>query len=258
MSLLEGKVAIVTGIGPGIGRATALALAREGAAVGLGARTEARLVELAQEIEDTGGRATYASTNIADADDCRKLAEATVEAFGKVDVLVQNAFMHPNFAHVADADPEDWRRAFKVNVLGTMQMIQAVLPHMGDGASIVVTNSMSARNSEPNAGGYSASKAALLSMVRTLAQEVGPRGIRVNSVLPGWVEGDSLDVYFSWMAQERGTTPDAIHAEISGETALGRIVSPEDIAGAILFLSSDLARGVTGIALDVNAGHWLP
>jgi NAD(P)-dependent dehydrogenase (short-subunit alcohol dehydrogenase family) len=258
MKLLEGRVAIVTGVGPGIGATTAKLLAEQGAAVGLGARTESALESLAGEITESGGRATWIPTNIAEEGDCKALAAKTLEEFGRIDILVQNAFMHPKFAPIAESDPEDWRRAYKVNVLGTMQMVQAVLPHMTDGSSIVVTNSMSARNSEPSSGGYAAAKSALLSMVRTLAQEVGPRGIRVNSVLPGWVEGQSLDVYFQWMAQEKGTTPEAIHKEIASQTALGRIVTPQDVAGAILFLVSDLARGITGVQLDVNAGHWLP
>lgn len=256
--LLADKVAVVTGIGPGIGRATALALAREGASVALGARSEGSLRETADEVDALGGRAVWHPTNIAEADACRELAALAVDSFGRVDVLVQNAFMHPNFKTVEEADPEDWRRSYKVNVLGTLNMVQAVLPHMGEGSSIVITNSMSARNSEPKSGAYAASKAALLSMVRSLTRETGSRGIRVNSVVPGWVLGPSLDVYFEWMSSERGCTPQEVHDEIAGETALNRLVTPEDVAGAIVFLASDLSRGVTGIALDVNAGHWLP
>jgi NAD(P)-dependent dehydrogenase (short-subunit alcohol dehydrogenase family) len=256
--LLVGKVAVVTGVGPGIGRAAAIRLAEAGADIALGARTESTLVEVANEVASLGRRAVWHPTNIAEGDDCAELARKAKEDLGRIDVLVQNAFMHPTFSTIEQANPDDWRRAFKVNVIGTLQMIQAVLPHMSDGSSIIVTNSMSARNSEPSSGAYAASKSALLSMVRTLAQEVGGRGIRVNSVLPGWVEGQSLDVYFGWMASERGITPEQVHKEIASETALHRIVTPEDVAGAILFLASDLSHGVTGIQLDVNAGHWLP
>ncbi len=258
MTLLQGKVAVVTGIGPGIGSATAKLLAEHGAAVALGARGEEKLKELAGEIEAAGGRALPHPTNIADPDSCNALAQATVDAFGRIDVLVQNAFMHPPFETIEASDPEDWRRSFKVNVIGTLQMCQAVLPHMKDGASIVVTNSMAARNAGPDGGAYSSAKGALLSFVRTLAHEVGARGIRVNSVLPGYVDGPSLDVYFEWQSTERGLSPEAIRQDLYEETVLKRIVSPEDVAGAILFLASELAHGITGIALDVNAGHWLP
>jgi NAD(P)-dependent dehydrogenase (short-subunit alcohol dehydrogenase family) len=256
--LLAGKVAVVTGIGPGIGRAAALALAREGADIALGARSEGTLKEVAGEIEDLGRRAVIQPTNIADADACRELAALAVDGLGRVDVLVQNAFMHPPFDTTATTDPENWRRSFKVNVIGTLQMVQAVLPHMGDGGSIVVTNSMAARRAGPDSGAYASAKMALLGLVRTLAVEEGPRGIRVNSVLPGWVEGPNLDVYFQWQASEQNKTPDDIKAELYAEPALRRIVSPEDVAGAIVFLASDLAHGITGVALDVNAGHWLP
>jgi NAD(P)-dependent dehydrogenase (short-subunit alcohol dehydrogenase family) len=258
MKLLDGKVAIVTGVGPGIGRATALLLAEHGASVAVAARGEEKLKELAAEIEAAGGRALAHPTNIADPDSCDALAQATVDTFGCVDILVQNAFMHPPFVTIEESDPEDWRRSFKVNVIGTLQMCQSVLRHMKDGASIVVTNSMAARNAGPDGGAYSAAKGALLSFVRTLAHEAGPRGIRVNSVLPGYVEGPSLDVYFEWQSQDQGRPPDEIRQDLYQETVLRRLVSPEDVAGAILFLTSDLAHGVTGIALDVNAGHWLP
>jgi NAD(P)-dependent dehydrogenase (short-subunit alcohol dehydrogenase family) len=258
MGLLEGRTAVVTGVGPGIGRAVAVALSEQGANVALGARTESTLKELANEIEATGRRAVWSPTNIADADQCAALAQATAEAFGRIDIVVQNAFMHGPFAGAHDTDPEDWRRVFKVNVQGTLQMIQACLPHMTSGGSIVVTNSMASRTSTPTEGPYAASKAAMHSMVRTLAQELGPRDIRVNSVLPGWVHGPSLDIYFDLMSSERGTTPQQVHDDIANETALKRLVTPDDIAGAIVFLASDLANGITGIALDVNAGHYMP
>ena len=256
--LLEGRTAVVTGVGPGIGRAVALALSEQGANVALGARTESALKELANEIEATGRRAVWSPTNIADADQCASLAQTAADAFGRIDVLVQNAFMHGPFGGAVDSDPDDWRKVYKVNVMGTLQMVQACLPYMGAGGSIIVTNSMASRTSTPLESAYAASKAAMLSLVRTLAQEVGPRDIRVNSVLPGWVLGPSLDVYFEWIANDKGTTPKAVHDDIANETALKRLVTPRDIAGAIVFLASDLANGITGISLDVNAGHYMP
>lgn len=126
--LLEGRVAIITGIGPGIGRATALALAKEGADVALGARGEDSLKEVADAIESLGRRAVWASTNIADANACAPLVTRAKETFGRIDILVQNAFMHPPFDTIETTDPESWRKSFKVNVIGTLQMVQAVLP----------------------------------------------------------------------------------------------------------------------------------
>jgi NAD(P)-dependent dehydrogenase (short-subunit alcohol dehydrogenase family) len=253
--LLDGKVGIVTGVGPGIGQATALAFAEHGAKVALGARSEDKLKALADQI---GEDALPVATNIADADSCNALAQATLDRFGRIDCLVQNAFMHPGFDTIEQSDPEAWRRSFKVNVIGTLQMCQAVLPHMKDGASIVVTNSMAARKSGPDGGAYTAAKGALLAFVRTLATEVGPRGIRVNSVLPGYVEGPNLQVFYDREAEKQGRPADEIKRELHDEPVLRRIVSPEDVAGAIVFLASELAHGITGIAIDVNGGHWLP
>ena len=256
--LLEGRAAVVTGIGPGIGRAVALALAREGADVALGARTESNLKEVANEVEALGRKAVWHPTNIANNDDCLALTAAAKDAFGKIDVVVQNAFMHGPFAGAMETDPEDWRKVHKVNVMGTLQMIQASVPHMGEGGSIVVTNTMASRTSTPIEGAYAASKAAMLSLARTLAIELGPRGIRVNSVLPGYVLGPSLEVYFQWQASDQGRTRQDIHDDIANQTALKRLVTPEDIANAILFLASPLANGITGVTLDVNAGHYMP
>ncbi len=256
--LLEGRAAVVTGIGPGIGRAVALALAREGADVALGARTEATLKEVANEVEALGRRAVWHPTNIADNEACQDLAKAANDAFGKIDILVQNAFMHGPFGGAIDSVPDDWRKVYKVNVMGTLQMVQACRPHMREGSSIVVTNSMASRTSTPFESAYAASKAAMLSLVRTLAQELGPQGIRVNSILPGWVLGPSLEVYFEWLSADQGRTRQEVHDDVANETALKRLVTPEDIANAMLFLASPLANGITGITLDVNAGHYLP
>src|SRR5207248_4767419 len=186
----------------------------------LGARSADKLDDVAKEIESSGGPALAHATNIADPESCNSLAQAALDTFGRIDVLVQNAFMHPPFETIEESDPEDWRRSFKVNVIGTLQMCQAVLPHMGDGASIVVTNSMAARRGGPDGGAYSSAKGALLVFVRTLASAVGERGIRVNSVLPGYVEGPSLDVYFEWQSGDQKRPPDEIRRDLYQETAL--------------------------------------
>jgi NAD(P)-dependent dehydrogenase (short-subunit alcohol dehydrogenase family) len=256
--LLRDKVCIVSGIGPGIGRDVALAFARQGADVALGARTEDRLREVAAEVEALGRRAVWTPTNITDEDQCRALADLARTKLGRLDVLVNNAFVGPTFTTIESADMDSWRVAWKVNVVGTLQMTRACIPAMREagGGSIVVVNSMGARTSTEGQGAYAATKAALLSVVRTLAREVGRDGIRVNSVLPGYVKGPSLDVLFEWQATQRGCTPQDVHDEVAAETALGRIPTGEDIANAIVFLASDLAGAMTGQALDVNCGHW--
>ena len=128
--LLEGRAAIVTGIGPGIGREAALALAREGADIALGARTEERLREVASEIEALGRKAVVVPTNIAKEEECRAIADACVQAFGRIDALVQNAFKQPPMRRIEDEDAKEWERSFRINVIGSMAMAKAVLPAM--------------------------------------------------------------------------------------------------------------------------------
>jgi NAD(P)-dependent dehydrogenase (short-subunit alcohol dehydrogenase family) len=257
--LLAGRAAIVTGVGPGIGRAAALALAGAGADVALGARTEERLREVAAEVEALGRRAVWRPTNIARDEDCRALAATCLEAFGRIDVLVQNAFRQPPLRPIEEVPPEEWDRAFRINIGGTLAMARAVLPAMRErrAGSIVLVSSLSARTADPTLGPYAAAKAALGALARTMAREWGPQGIRVNTVVPGHVRGPNLEWYVGHLARERGVDAAAVWAEIEALSPLGRIPTSEDVAGAILFLASDLAAAITGQALDVNAGAWM-
>jgi NAD(P)-dependent dehydrogenase (short-subunit alcohol dehydrogenase family) len=255
--LLEGRVAIVSGIGPGMGRSIALALAREGADVVLAARTAAALETLASEVEALGRRALGVPTDVARVEDCRRLAEAARAEFGRIDVLVNNAFRSAPYARVENASMDDWRQIFDVNLFGSIQLSQAVVPAMkGRGGSIIMINSMSMRVIEPNFGGYAASKAALMTAMQTMAKELGTDAIRVNAVVPGYIWGAALEGYFRQLATREGRTPEAVYAEIAGRTALGRIPDSDEIAGAVVFFASDLSRAITGQALDVNAGHY--
>jgi NAD(P)-dependent dehydrogenase (short-subunit alcohol dehydrogenase family) len=256
--LLENRVAIVSGIGPGMGRDISLALAREGADVALAARTAPTLEALAQEIRALGRRALPVPTDIADPAQCRRLAEATRAELGRIDVLVNNAFRSGPYDPVETATMDDWRKIFDVNLFGSVQLSQAVIPAMkqAGGGSIIMINSMSLRVIEPRFGGYAASKGALMAATQTMAKELGTSHIRVNSVVPGYIWGPNLEGYFKQLAQQRGTTPEVIYAEIASRTALGRIPTSAEIAGAVVFFASDLSRAVTGQALDVNAGHY--
>lgn len=256
--LLEGRVCLVSGAGPGIGKEAALAFAREGASVVLGARTEKRLGEIAAEVEAAGAKTLAVPTDIAVEEQCAALVERALETFGRLDVLVNNAFVQPPFETIAEAKIETWRSSFEVNVFGSINMTRAVIPAMrarGSG-SIVFVSSMAARRAQPGLGPYAATKAALLTAVRTLAQELGPDGIRVNSIVPGYVWGPSLAWWFKQLARERGVDKQVVYDEVAAETCLKRIPTSEEMARAILFFASDLSSGVTGQALDVNAGHW--
>jgi NAD(P)-dependent dehydrogenase (short-subunit alcohol dehydrogenase family) len=255
--LLKDKVAIVSGVGPGLGREIARAFAREGAAVVLGARTETFLKEVAGEIEATGGRALVVPTDITSVEQCAALAAAAVEGFGRIDCLVNSAFRPDVFQMFEDVDLTAWRKIFEVNVFGSLQLTKAVIPQMKQqgGGSIVFINSMVMRKPLPLQGGYAASKGALMTAAQVLAKELGTYQIRVNSVVPGWMLGPPVETYLAMMAQANGTSRDEEYAKLAAEIPLGIIPPDEDCANAVVFFASDLSSVITGQALDVNGGE---
>ena len=255
--LLKDRVAIVSGIGPGMGRDVSLALAREGAHIVLAARRQALLDEVAAEVKALGREALCVATDISQKDQCQRLADAARDRFKRIDVLVNNAFMGGVEDPIERVDLDLWRRIYDVNVIGSVQLTQAVIPAMKEqgGGSIVMINSMSMRIIEPRFGGYAASKGALMAATQTLAKELGAFKIRVNSVVPGYIWGKSLEGYFKMLAQQQGTTPEKVYDSVASRTALHHIPTSEEIADAVVFFASDLSRVVTGQALDVNGGH---
>jgi NAD(P)-dependent dehydrogenase (short-subunit alcohol dehydrogenase family) len=257
--LLQDKVAIVSGVGPGMGREISLACAREGAHLVLAARTESALEELAGEVRALGRKAVPVVTDIARPEDCERLAERAVQELGRIDVLVNNAFRGPSFKKIEDDAITDWRAIFDVNVIGSVGLSKAVVPQMKrqGGGSIVMINSMSMRLIEPGHGGYAASKGALMAATQTLAKELGPYKIRVNSVVPGYIWSDKLAGYFKLLAQQQGVTADDVYRDIASRTCLHHIPDSAEIADTVVFFASDLSRVVTGQALDVNAGHFM-
>jgi len=265
--MLEGKTAVVTGIGPGMGRDISLGLAREGADIALVARSDKTLPGVAEEIEALGRRAVPVYGNIAKAEDCARIADEVRSAFGgSLDILVNSAFHGGQHEAFEDADLEKWHRPINVNYFGTLQLTQAMLPLLkaageanGD-ARIVMINTMSVHHLEAGAGSYAGSKAALGAVTKTLAVELGQYGIRVNSVHPGYIWGDSVKIYFEWQAEERGggATWQDVYDDRAAETCLGYLPHSSEIAGAVVFYASPLSKCVTGSALPVNAGHWLP
>ncbi len=256
--MLEGKVAIVSGIGPGMGRDISLAYAREGADVALGGRTLSRLEEVAAEVEALGVRALPVVCDIADEAGCQAAVDTVAAELGGVDILVNNAYDGGDAKSFMDADLDRWRRTMDVNLWGSLAMTRAVVPHMearGDGR-IIMINSMSTQRIQPKWGAYVASKGALASVTKTLALELGPLGIRVNGIHPGYIYGDSVEWYFNHQAEKRGISFQEVYDEVASETCLRYLPHSEEIAGTAVYFASALAKPVTGQMIGVNAGHW--
>jgi NAD(P)-dependent dehydrogenase (short-subunit alcohol dehydrogenase family) len=258
--LLEGKVAIVSGVGPGMGRDIALAFAKEGADLALAARTPAKLEAVAEEVRAAGRRALCVPTDVAKPGDCQALVDATVAEFGHLDVLVNSAFVQPPFSSVEQTDEQTIRSAFDVNFFGHVWLTQAAIPHLRAAApsSIVFINTMSTRRIRENFGVYTASKMALLGMAKVLAVELGKDRIRVNSVHPGYIWGESVRWYFQSQADQRGVTFDEIYDETASQTALHHLPGSDEISQAVVFLASEkMASSITGESIDVNAGMFI-
>jgi NAD(P)-dependent dehydrogenase (short-subunit alcohol dehydrogenase family) len=255
--LLSGKVCIVSGVGPGLGRQAARALAAHGADLVLGARKQSSLDGVLAEVESLGARAIAVPTDITDPDACAAIMEKASETFGGVDVLVNNAFRFDAFQSFETVDLAYWRKIIDTNVFGSLQMTRAALPYMRTrgGGSVVMVASMVARQPQPLQGGYAISKGALLTATRVLASELGPSGVRVNAVVPGWMAGPSVDIYIQMTSEGRGVPPQEIADELNARVPLGHIPSDEEVAGSIVYLASNLSSAMTGQAIDTNGGE---
>ncbi len=261
--LLQDKVVIVSGIGPGLGQELSTLAAREGAsAVVLAARTPAKLDTAEAEIQALGlnTKVLKVVTDIADEAQCKALADAAVEAFGRIDVLFNSAYDPGSFEPIAEADLNGWRRSMEVNFFGTMQLTQACIPPMraGGGGAIVMIATMVEHKPLATQGGYGASKSALRAATKHLALELGGDNIRVNSCHMGWMWGPAVEGYFDWQSQASGRSKEELMAEVTRSIPLGHIPDDGDCAKAAVFLGSDYARVVTGAALDVNGGEYMP
>lgn len=255
--MLDGKVVFVSGVGPGLGRAIGLRCARSGADVMLAARTGSRLDEVADEITDLGRRALPVAADITDADAAGHLVETVLETFGRVDALVNNAFVIPPMTELAEADLERIRAGFETNVLAALRLTRLFASALAEsGGSVVMINSSVLRHSQRLFGAYRMTKASLLALAQNLSTELGPRGVRVNTVAPGYIWADSLKWYFAHLAGERGVDSRQVYDETAADLDLRKLPEPDEIADTVVFLASHLARAITGQCLDVNGGEY--
>jgi NAD(P)-dependent dehydrogenase (short-subunit alcohol dehydrogenase family) len=255
--LLENEVIVISGVGPGLGRGLALRCAHAGADVVLAARTESRLTEVAKEVAQLGRRAVPVETDVTDEAACRRLLDLAVESFGRVDGLVNNAFAIPPLTDLADVDLDAVRVAFETNVYAALRLTRLFASTLAEhGGSVVMINSAVLRHSRRTFGAYKMSKAALLALAQSLSTELGPKGVRVNTVAPGYIWADSLKWYFDYLAKERGVSAQEVYDETAATIDLRKLPEPDEIADAVVFMLSPLARAISGQCLDVNGGEW--
>ncbi len=258
--LLEGKVVVVSGVGPGLGREIAVAAARDGASVMMGARTEANLQAAVDEIDPSGATVGYEVTDITDATQATRLTDAAAEKFGKVDALVNCAALDAVFGGVQEADFDEWRKVFDTNVIGTLQVTRGAIPHLkrnGRGAIVFIgSQGMFWPPKDFFQTAYQSSKAGLQAAMYHLANELGPDKIRVNTVVPTWMWGPPVEGYVAMTAKAQGVATEQVVAGITANMPLGEIPTDGDVADAVVFFASDRARMITSQTLMINAGEF--
>jgi 3-oxoacyl-[acyl-carrier protein] reductase len=247
MANLQGRIALVTGASQGIGRACALELARAGAIVALAARNEAKLAEVAAEIEAAGGQAAAYPLDVASEESIKAGAKAVIERFGKVEILVNNAGITRD-GLMMTMKRADWDDVLGTNLTGAFLLTQALIRPMikNRWGRIINISSVVGRTGQGGQVNYSASKAGLIGMTRSIAREVGSRGITANAVAPGYIETPMTAVL-----------DEKQRAAMMASIPLGRVGTDADIAQAVTFLASDAAAYITGHVLDVNGGMFM-
>ena len=244
---LNGKVAVVTGASKGIGAGIAKALGAEGASVVVNYAGDKKGAEAtAAAIVESGGKAVTVQGDISKADNVKRLFDESAKAFGKIDVLVNNAGIF-NFLPIADVTEAEFHRQFGINVWGLLQTTREALPHLKDGGSVINISSVVSRMGIPGSTIYAGTKGAVDTITQVLASELGPRKIRVNSINPGMVESEGTHT--------AGFIGGDFQKTIEAQAPLGRIGQPEDIGKVAVFLASDDSAWLTGERISASGGH---
>ena len=255
--LLDGLVVVLAGYGPGLGAALATRATEEGARLVLASRTAEKLEAAAKDLREKGADVLVVPTDVDDPDACQALLDRTLEHFGRVDVLVNNAFRMPPMDPLTQVKQHKIEAAMATNVLAPLRLSGIFADALAEtGGNIVMINSGVLWQSQPEYAAYKLTKGAMLHMAQSLATELGARGIRVNSVAPSYIYEDVQKMYFDWLASERGVTHQDVYDEKAGLNDLKRLASPEEVANAVLLLASPLASAVTGVCLDASLGEF--
>jgi NAD(P)-dependent dehydrogenase (short-subunit alcohol dehydrogenase family) len=244
---LSDRVVFITGGDSGIGRATAIACAKEGAKVAIGflGSEQEDADETVRLVEEAGGTCLQVPGDIGDPEICAQLVQQVVDEYGRINVLINNAGeQHPK-QDVEEISPEQLERTFRTNIFAMFYLVQAALPHMREGDSIVNTTSVVAYKGQPSLLDYAATKGAILSFTRSLALQLAEKKIRVNAVAPGPI----------WTPLIPSTFPEEKVETFGKDTPLQRSGQPEEVAPAFVFLASDDASYITGQTIHVNGGY---
>lgn len=256
---LEGKVAIITGGGRGIGRVIARRFADAGAAVTVSGTNKEALDRVAQEIRESGGRALAFVADVADEAAVENLVAATLAEFGRLDILVNNAGIAGPTAPVTEVSRDDWDRTLAINLTGAMLCAKHTLPHLIKQQSGCIINITSIAGLQAYAlrSPYCASKWAMIGLTQTLAEEAGRYNITANAIAPGPVHGPRIESVIRNRAAQMNATYEDVERQYVEPTALKRMVEEDDIAAMALFLASDAGRNITGETLNISGGYRL-
>lgn len=248
MARFNGKVALVTGGTSGIGKATAIAFAQEGAKVVVAGRREKEGLAVVEEIKKAGGTAHFVQADVAKEDDVKRLVNETVAKFGRLDIAFNNAGVEWA-GSITDSTEADYRRVFDINVWGVLASMKHEIPAMlkTGGGAIINTTSILGHVATPGAGIYNATKFAVEGLTKTAALEYATKGIRVNAVAPAATQTDMIDRFV-------GEGETEYRKALVAKHPIGRLAQPEEMAGAVLYLASDAARYTTGISIPVDGG----
>src|SRR3954467_62958 len=253
---LEGKVAVITGGDSGIGRAVAIAYAREGADVLISYLSEdSDAQEVAGYVEEAGRKAVLVSGDVSDPQHCRDIVARAVEQFGRVDILVNNAAFQMTHDTIEEIPDEEWDHTFATNISAMFHLVKAALPHMGEGSSIIGSSSVNSDSPSPSLAPYAATKAAIANFTASLAQMLGPRGIRPRGGGPGGPGVTGGPPGPIWTPLIPATMPPEKVEQFGSDVPLGRAGQPAELAPVYVLLASDDGSYVSGARIAVTGGR---